>query len=181
MLLSVMLLCGGAATAAGAVTDCRNSFDPACGDFFWDPAPAPYDRGSAAISFTPEFPKPGEAVTFTITIDDPDGGSATQAERTMTAYGDETGPVPMVHCDPAWTFGYGPWDTPAESPFHEVVTLQHAYDAVGDYQAGFDFDLCGAGPYRDEYHVETTVPVRELPFGSMICVKLRAVSVDTCV
>lgn len=56
-------------------TSCRNSTDPACGDFSWDPQPGPYDVEVYAVS-TPVAAVAGEPVTFAVDYVDPAGAEA---------------------------------------------------------------------------------------------------------
>lgn len=56
-------------------TSCRNSTDPACGEFSWDPQPGPYDVEVYAVS-TPVAAVAGQPVTFAVDYVDPSGAEA---------------------------------------------------------------------------------------------------------
>src|SRR5262245_38037189 len=58
---------------------CRNSTDERCGDFYYDWPEA--DRPTViTIELSPAAPRIGELVTFTVTIDDPDGPPISRCE-----------------------------------------------------------------------------------------------------
>lgn len=94
---------------------CRNSTNPDCGEFYWDPDPGPNAPLTIEIEMDPINPEPGKPVTFTITVDDPDAVVSADGiivRMDQTAY---------VHPD-CRGLRYGPWDTPAKKHGRAVVT-----------------------------------------------------------
>lgn len=113
---------------------CRNSTDPACGPFRFDPQPGPDNPMSVHIVMDPPAPVAGQEVVFTITLTDPDGVSI---NGSTYVFGD-TG-IGESSVDPCTKFG--PWDPPARDPAHatQVVTLRHTYAEARAYKATFFF------------------------------------------
>jgi hypothetical protein len=125
---------------------CRNSRDPACGPFVWDPPPGPNQPLTVTIAVSPEAPRAGETVTFRVVLDDPDGDSL-RAQHDDVDYGDGGPTVGVgghVNCAP----GSGPWDSAAR-PVHEELVFTHVYAQPGTYTATFPFTTygnCAYGP-----------------------------------
>ena len=151
---------------------CRDSIDPRCGPFYWDPAPALFQPLTVHVSFLPTNPRPGEVVTFSFTADDPVApyiwgaycghdwgdqtvdpgntcrGSALPGPPPPEPHGPWTPPPPMAgHC-------------PASNNDNRVFPAQgcqffpggvsggvpnptHAYSAAGTYTASFIFHAFG--------------------------------------
>lgn len=120
-----------ATTASEAATSpvCRNSTDPACGPFRWDPAPGPNAPLEISITYSPSAPRIGQEVTVTVHARDAD---ALIGDVTVT-FGDEdvvTIPPASIHtCDNAQT---GPWSLPTATPDDIVRIFRHAYTKAGD-------------------------------------------------
>lgn len=122
---------------------CRNSHDPACGPFRWDPEPAPLPP-RVTVNVEPATPVAGEEVVFVVEIESPtpdvgpsflepgDGGSFREiggVERGCTLEGHS----PL----------HGPWDPLDAADLDwstRTVRLAHTYDAPGTYVARFGFD-----------------------------------------
>jgi len=117
---------------------CRNSYDPACGPFSWDPAPDPNQPITGGVSGPPNA-KAGEKVTFVVNATDPD---ATPLQECNIDYGDGTG----VHCDPRPVVDpsycpkqYGPWTPPAKKQGDlKNSSWEHTFTAPGEYDVSFD-------------------------------------------
>ncbi|MGI9022900.1 MAG: hypothetical protein ACR2HV_06675 [Acidimicrobiales bacterium] len=128
---------------------CRNSFDPACGSFFWDPQPGSNQPINVSVTMSPTDPAPGEPVNFTVTVTDPD--HEVSQNCAVIDYGDgvvDQRPCRSFECQAA----FGPWDTPAKRTGREVYTFIRPY-AAGNWVARFTFrtdrDLC-RDPYGNE-------------------------------
>jgi hypothetical protein len=151
---------------------CRNSTDPRCGPFRWDPEPGPNAPLTVTITFTPERPKAYDEVRFFVTASDPD---ARITSNICNRFGDETSPGPdgWGTCISAVSFGpdgppppspycapekYGPWSPPPPeggstalgNPPSEGVP--HTFTAAGTYRVGWRFtsasEWCGPNePY----------------------------------
>jgi hypothetical protein len=134
---------------------CRNSTDPACGPFRWDPPPAPDQPVQIEITRSPNAPHVGEPVTVTVHVSEADSkiGSVT------VGFGDEAAvllpPVTAVACDGASPAG--PWTPPAAIPDDNVTTYDHTYTRPGDYTidvyaASADFldAKCPPNPYASQ-------------------------------
>ena len=137
---------------------CRNSTNPACGPFRWDPDPGPNEPLTVSVTFTPAHPHPGEPVTFFVRAVDPD---ATWFWRVSMDYGDPPGAGAIDgsswdanaypdYCAPA---KYGPWTPPPRRAGDETLGnppekgIAHTYAAAGAYRARFwfgsDSTACG--------------------------------------
>jgi hypothetical protein len=147
---------------------CRNSSDPRCGPFRWEPDPGPNQPLTVDITYEPSSPRAGETVTFHVTARDPD---ASQFPQMCSFFGDGSGPCisgvkgassdPSApdyepYCGPM----YGPW-TPPVRPGQESLGnppgsgVPHTYANAGTYLVRFSFDssatFCGyAGPYASQ-------------------------------
>ena len=136
------------ATAATTTTSttttlaCRNSGDPACGPFRWDPPPGPNQPLTVTVAYTPAAPKAGDTVTFRVVVDDPDGSMLLDRRGIANDYGDGTpfdGVGGHLDCVAMW----GPWTPPAPVHVHEELTFQHLYAKAGTYVAKFPFGSLG--------------------------------------
>ena len=138
---------------------CRNSTDPRCGPFRWDPAPGPNQPLTIQVTFSPSQPVAGQPVTFHITASDPDayiGHHGVDFGDAMTAM-----LAPAAYCDAR----YGPWTPPAPHPDRETFDEQHVYSAPGTYTMtavawSENYILgCTDGPYDSTAHSAVEVVV----------------------
>ena len=121
------------------VVACRNSTDPACGPFRFDPQPGSDRPMTVQVVAEPASVGAGGEVVFTLTLNDPDGVSY---GSTLFNYGDAGGGDSSVEkCK-----RFGAWDPPAReaAPAAEVLRIRHTYASPGTYTASFAFD---AGPF----------------------------------
>jgi len=146
---------------------CRNSYDPRCGLFRWDPAPGPNAPSTGEITYTPTHPRVGDLVTFHITFTNPDGPA--DGCETTTDYGD--GMVSNSSCSVLAPPGgcktpYGPWTPPAKKA--DTVSFDspaYPYKAAGTYtvavkgDAGLDPCDQPTNPYRDSKTATSTVTI----------------------
>lgn len=103
---------------------CRNSVEPACGPFAWDPPPGPNQPIELTVSYEPERPRVGETVTFTVRAQDPDAEICSVGVRFSNGTsGGEYCSVPAIGCSPE---PHGPWDTPPRKP--SAVERQFTYE-----------------------------------------------------
>lgn len=150
----------GAATPATATTvpadQCRNSHDPGCGPFRFDPSPGPDSPMTVEIAAIPASPRAGEAFTFHVVLHDPDGVSY---GGTTFAYdgGGAIGSTRTAACEK-----YGAWDPPAPDPSRatEVQDIGHVYAEPGTYTATFSFE---SGPHDC---VDPVTGRGDRPYGS---------------
>ena len=130
-----------AAAPRPTVTACRNSVDPGCGPFRFDPQPGPDSPMTVQVVAEPASPRAGEPVLFRLTLHDPDGVS--HASSTFD-FGDAgIGEMaPSGRCEK-----YGAWDPPGPDTAHatEAQDVRHTYSRPGTYTATFAFE---AGPYE---------------------------------
>jgi hypothetical protein len=113
---------------------CRDSFDPACGDFYWDPAPGPNQPMTMTISYSPAQPVAGQPVTITYTADDPDGVVGECWRRIDTGL---HGSGCQASCAQAQT-RYGPWTPPPPEAGHGEKVLTETYEA-GTYTLAAEY------------------------------------------
>ncbi len=145
---------------APSTSPCRNSTEPRCGPFRWDPRPRPDQALVVNGVAVPPVARVGEPVTFQLVASDPDGQILRGSNR-LERYGDGTGrewPVVLPGC----VARYGPWDPPAPAADRFETTAAHAYATPGTYTAtfGFNVDAEGCGdPYLSTGQVEVRVQV----------------------
>lgn len=150
------VVAGVTVTAPGAPTTtlpCRNSTDPACGPFRWDPPPEPDQPVEIEITSSPRAPRVGQQVTVTVRVAEPDA----QIGTVTVGFGDEDvvalPPAGAVNCEgPS-----GPWTPPEIARDETVTTYGHTYAQPGDYTidvyaASTDFldGTCPPNPYASQ-------------------------------
>lgn len=143
------------------VPTCRNSRDPACGPFYFDPTPA-NEPMTVDVTFSPENPEPGEEVTFTIRVRD-DGPASPRSCMNLQTYGEDgaiVGPVCSASCAPSEP-KYGPWDPPPPENANFEETFRYTYTEPGTYTATFFYrgTDCSFSPYRSSGEASVTVAV----------------------
>ena len=132
---------------------CRNSTDPACGQFQWSPGPNSQPLSVGPPEVTPASPQPNATVTFKITVTDPDHTIGTCATLDFGDLSTE-GSCPEPPC-PA---RYGTWDLPAAGgPGSFTFTFTHVYKAAGPFIATFLVD--DRGDCWDPYGERRTRPI----------------------
>lgn len=128
-----------APTTTTTVDPCRNSTDPTCGPFRFDPQPGADNPMTVQVTIEPAAPVAGQPMVFHLTLTDPDGVSydGTNFNFGNSGIGGST-PEPCAK--------FGPWDPPARDPASATQTLNvtHTYFEAGTYTATFAFD---AGPF----------------------------------
>ena len=127
-------------TAAPAtVVACRNSTDPSCGAFRFDPQPGADRPMTVQVAAGPASVGAGGEIVFSVTLNDPDGVSY---GSTLFGFGDSgSGDAATSPCKK-----FGAWDPPARDTARAtvVVEVRHTYSSPGTYVASFAFD---AGPF----------------------------------
>ena len=129
-----------AATTVTTASPCRNSTDPACGPFRFDPQPGPDRPMTVEVGAEPPSPAPGQPMVFHVVLRDPDGVSHGASQY---GFGDSgIGDASSADCK-----RFGPWDPPAPDPAHAIEDLDvgHTYLQPGTYTATFSFE---AGPFE---------------------------------
>jgi hypothetical protein len=128
-------------TAATPPQSCVRSYNPACGPLRW--VPAPVNRPlTVSFFYSPSHPQPGDLVTFTVVLDDPDDANL---QIQQAYYGMEPGAItPQVGAVGASPVGrgcqtpYGTWPPPPPGPHgHTSKQLTYTYTSPGTYQVHF--------------------------------------------
>ena len=134
--------------------ECRNSTDPICGEFRWDPPPAPNQPLVASFTTAPTTAVVGQQVTFEVSWSDGDA-------RLVHADFSAVGHTLVIACAPPLP-RYGPWTPPERVPSGGTLRFTHTYTEAGTYRAVawlYTGDECGSSPYRDFKKVDTTIVV----------------------
>lgn len=153
-----------------APSPCRNSFEPRCGDFFWDPPP----RNAPAridVRFDPPLPIAGQPVTVTLRGEDPDAlaGSFT---FTSTCRSDDFGvcgnSLPSRPCGQGTRplTPHGGWEPPAP-PSRELraaASWSVVFAAPGNHSYTARFETSGATP--DSWLSINACPLPQSPYNS---------------
>lgn len=152
------------ATTAPTVT-CRNSTDPACGPFQYDPAVTNEPATLAVVSVEPATPTRGEKVTFTLHAGDPDTFIPTEescggrrAPDGSFAFGDGAVDGCVADCAAPGP-RYGPWTPPPPTPGDATFTLEHTYPNAGTFTADFSIVIGECGPRRSEASASVAVHI----------------------
>lgn len=121
-----------APTSPPTTTTCRNSTDPSCGDFSWDPQPGPYEVEVYAVS-TPQRTAPGVPVTFAVDYVDPAGPDGLGACVNWSAPGAS---IDVSSCEEIATrcARTGPHDPPAPRQERIRVERTFTFDQPGYYE-----------------------------------------------
>jgi hypothetical protein len=143
---------------------CRNSTDPSCGPFSWDPAPGPYEVEVYAVS-TPIAAGVGEPVRFAVEYVDPAGIDAQGA--CLNWYVSDPGVVNTSSCEvinPSCP-RTGPHDPPA--PVTDRILLERSitFETPGEHEVRVGGDIgthladgCES-PYRNTFTRTFTIVV----------------------
>lgn len=133
---------------------CENSYDPACGDFYWDPAPAPNQEMTHTV-VGPTSVVAGQTLVFDVVFNDPDAQPG--------YFDDDTDGVHLLSAC-ATEPRFGPWTPPAPAAGSGThpVTYQapeqpgtYFVNVVGSSRNGD----CQFDPYGDELVVQIVITV----------------------
>jgi hypothetical protein len=138
---------------------CRNSRDPACGAFFFDP-PLTNEPATVAVTVKTASAKPGTRVVFEIHATDPDSfvGPGGDTFCGDASFGDGN----RESCGPGCLGPgerYGPWDPPPLRPSDATFTLGHIYAKAGTYKVDITITADECGPRSSEASATATVHV----------------------
>jgi hypothetical protein len=114
---------------------CRNSTEPSCGSFRWEPDPGPNQPATGTVTATQSAP--GQPVSFRIQANDPD---AKPVAICNISFGDGNNIVcdPRPAMDPSFCpKQYGPWTPPAAQQGELDTTNEHTYPP-GKYDVSFE-------------------------------------------
>ena len=130
---------------------CRNSFEPRCGDFLWDPSP-PNASARIEVRFDPPQPRAGQPVTVTLRGEDPDAltGSFTFNSncRSDTFGICNVSVLPGCGPVPGTTKPYGRWDPPTPPSTHLRLSVSWSvvFDTPGNHAYTAGLATSGATP-----------------------------------
>ena len=147
--------------ASEPARSCRNSVDPACGPFHFDPPPVD-EPMRVEVTVSPEEPEPDDEVTFTVRVEDDGPARPDDCVNTQT-YGerDEEVGVCSADCPPSEP-RYGHWDPPPPERTSFEEKFRHTYREAGTYTATFRYNEgadCSSSPYRSRGEASVTVTV----------------------
>lgn len=155
----------GGQAAASTVPACRNSTDPACGEFSWDPQPGPYEVEVYAVS-TPIAAEAGEPVTFAVDYVDPAGPDAQGA--CLNWWVSDPAVVNTSSCEVIATScaRTGPHDPP--EPSRERIPLERTitFETPGEHEVRIEGNIAThladgcESPYRNTFTRTFTITVR---------------------
>lgn len=119
---------------------CRNSRDPVCGEFYWDPVPA-NQPVTFDVTFDPAQPVAGQPVTMTVEAHDPEAGilimGSGETASCRPGWGDGTsgvgGCIRTVEQRNEHPPRTGPWDPPPPVGASTTGFFQHTYAQPGTY------------------------------------------------
>ena len=133
---------------------CRNSTDPACGSFEWDPEPAPNQPLEASFSH-PATVAVGEVFVFEVVWADGD------ADLSYDHFSMDGSSVPAP-C--AGIARYGPWTPPAVTPASGTKRYRRRFEAAGTYDVvvGLRTGDCQS-PYSSDLQIRTRIEVTGAP------------------
>jgi len=143
------------ATTTTTAASCRNSREPVCGDFRWDPAPAANQPLSASFTTAPTTAVAGQPVAFAVTW--ADGDAALSFERLST---DGTALASSCSLLPR----HGSWTPPARVPSSGTLSYSPIFPAAGTYKVVVSLSTSDcSSPYASNTQVEVEVNVTAAP------------------
>lgn len=135
---------------------CRNSTEPSCGDFRWEPDPGSNAPLQANISASNSAPEAGETVTFTVTWSDAD------ASLTFDRVAVDSEAGLSQACSTERRFG--PWTPPARNGGSGELTFQREFFTAGEHFVTVALATADCNsPYGSERTVQMVVVVQEPP------------------
>jgi hypothetical protein len=144
-----------------ATSMCRNSHDPACGPFRWDPQPV-NDPMAVEVRVLTARPKVGQIVEFRLVATD-DG--RIERDCVGTSFGDDKEPFcagSSASCV-AGPGQYGPWTPPEKHLERFEKVFSHTYDKAGTYAVSFTvrpLTACGQpDPYANSGEASTEITI----------------------
>jgi hypothetical protein len=143
---------------------CRNSTEPACGPFQYDPPITNQPATLTVVSVEPSAPNAGEKVAFTLHASDPDSFIPTDescgplAPAGIFAFGDGARGGCVAGCAAPGP-QYGPWTPPPPIPGDATFTLEHAYPKTGSFTADFVIVADECGPRHSEASISVMVHI----------------------
>ena len=107
---------------------CVMSHDPRCGPMWFNPAPSPDQPVHLTVTASPAHPTDGQAVTFHVVMDDPDGpiGCVQSVSDGQTSSVSDCGLSPP--CD-----RFGAWAPPPPAAGHTQQDITATYRRPGQY------------------------------------------------
>jgi hypothetical protein len=133
----------GTTTSTTTAVECRNSHDPQCGEFRWDPSLEPNQPLTVGLSATSES-QAGREMRIAVVLDDPDAGSVGIAS---VDFGDTPRFGGPTHVDCLPPAAYGPWTPPAREHGHSETILRHTYAEPGIYHVVVNAQSGACNPY----------------------------------
>lgn len=114
---------------------CRNSHDPVCGPFVFDPSPDPDRPMTVEVTVSPPTVRLGQEVVFHIVRRDADGVSNGLISFDFGDGGTHGDPI-LKACD-----RFGPWDPPPKNQTPAVVTedVRHTYIFADTFSPTFAY------------------------------------------
>ena len=145
---------------------CRNSFDPQCGAFHWDPTPINQPIHIDPVAVDPADPIVGQPVTVTIHWSDPDADIPM-----VTTFCDGTGCVasdPAVH--PCPRLPTGPWTPPLPNPGAGTLVEHLHFPTAGTFNWEIELTTfsstsranCTSDPYVSTTTVADSITIADL-------------------
>ena len=117
---------------------------------------------SVELTFSPQHPRPGERVRFSVRVRD-DGPASPGSCVNQQSYGESE--EAAGHCTTACapeSLRFGPWDLPAPENTSFQESFRHSYAEAGTYTATFAYNVgedCNFSPYRSSGEASVTVTV----------------------
>ena len=140
---------------------CLNSFDPACGKFYWYPNPGPNAPVTITIHLSKTTVQVGETITATVSVRDPDAPILCANFE----WGDNGTYISTAIRERA---RFGRWDTPPKHPTQQTLTFTHKYQNPGPHHVLYSVysgtggcgDV-GADPYASEGSATANLTVEQ--------------------
>jgi hypothetical protein len=141
---------------------CRNSSDPRCGAFAWDPAPAANQPLAASFIRPPTRTAVGQQVVFDVAWSDPDAPLLFDQVRVS-----DVPSTLLLECPPPSPPRYGLWTPPAPVASSGTLHYPLTFTQPGTYRvyARLATGTDCRSPYANDIDIQTTIVVDPTPHG----------------
>lgn len=114
---------------------CRNSTDPRCGGFVWDPMPAPNQPLTIALEVLTAEPRVGEEVVVRVAATDPDAHVPKDGAASVFSDPKETdASVAACYVIEPHMVRFGPWTPPVPQAGWYEESFAHVFTEAGTFE-----------------------------------------------
>lgn len=145
---------------------CRNSFEPSCGPFYYDP-PVSTPNTKAVIKFVDHATTAsvGQPYVLKVHVSDPDTPFQPGSCVNYVDWGPSSDPICVLDPVDCMVGAYGPWDPPVPEPSDFVEEFTYTYTQPGTYEVIVRYSgrYSCKSPYAESAEARFTLTVTAKP------------------